>query len=109
MKDMNRGDDISIFILDSMADDIEDFASVMRGIEAWRSSWPYNITEVETLAAIKDLISGGYINVYDELEGKLIATNQPLLNEIHLRKYWYSPTEKGREMWRRWNSPPEKL
>jgi hypothetical protein len=101
------GPNLEMFVLDSMQDDIEDLASVMRYLVAWRSRWPQDFTEDEVIEALASLIRDGLIEVYDELPDRdeLSPVESSRTDRASLRRYWFRPTTRGKQIWKEWDAP----
>jgi len=98
---------LEMFVLDSMQDDIEDLASVMRYLVEWRSLWPRDLTEEEVLDALKSLTEDGLVEAYDESpsNAELQPVERPETDRASLRHYWFRPTTRGRQIWKAWDAP----
>lgn len=101
------GSDLRMFVLDSMQDDIEDLASVMRYLVQWRSYWPHDFTEGEVLQALKSLTEDGLVEVYDESpdSAELTPVESPSTDQPSVRRYWFRPTPRGKQVWKEWDAP----
>ena len=96
-----------MFVLDSMQDDVEDLASVMRYLVEWRSYWPHDFTEGEVIEALAALIEDELIGVYDESSdgAELSLVESPSTDPASLGRYWFRPTARGKQIWKEWDAP----
>ena len=96
-----------MFVLDSMQDDIEDLVSIMRYLAEWRPYWPHDFMEDEVLEALKSLTEDGLVDAYDESpqSSVLSLVDCPSTSYSSLRRYWFAPTARGKQMWAEWDAP----
>ena len=101
------GPHLEMFVLDAMQDDIEDLASIMRYLLEWRPYWTHDYTETEVMAVLAALIEDGLVEVYGEASdtAELVPIDVPDTDEASLRRYWFRPTPKGRQIWKEWDAP----
>ena len=98
---------LGMFVLDAMADDIEDLASIMRYLREWRAWWPHNFTEQEVLSTLASLLEEELVEAYDAQPGieGLQHVALAVTDDASLRRYWFRPTAKGRLLWEKWDAP----
>jgi hypothetical protein len=106
---MVSGPNLKMFILDSMQDDIEDLASIMRYLVEWRFCWPRDFTEAEVAETLKSLLETGLVEAYEETPDSpdLSPAQSPRTDHASLSRYWFLPTLKGKQAWADWDAPSQ--
>ncbi|GIW85587.1 MAG: hypothetical protein KatS3mg107_1247 [Gemmataceae bacterium] len=109
------GTHLPMFILDVLRHDvIEQLSSIVKmlnndGCIGWRNYWPHDFTEDEVAPVLRTLVEEGYVQALRENEtsDEVVPISFAELNlERDQEVLWFSLTEKGRQLWNKWE-PPE--
>jgi hypothetical protein len=57
--------------------------------------------------ALRSLIRDGLVEVYDELSDspELSRVESPNTDQAEIRRYWFRPTARGKQIWKEWDAP----
>jgi hypothetical protein len=96
-------DEMHLWVLDAMADDIEDAAAIVRYLTVF--SVP--VIEAAVLATLASLLREDLVEAYDEVSGEAAFhwVAQPEFTPAALGRYWFRPTRAGRQLWDAWPGP----
>ena len=87
--------ELRVTVLDAMADDFEDLASIMRHVHRYCFQVPEG-TIIDTVAS---LLKENFVDAYDD---SLALVESPDSTTDMMRMYWFKPTNTGRQLWSRW-------
>ncbi len=92
--------ELRIAVLDAMADDIEDVASIMR--YAHRSC--LQVTEGTVIDTLVSLLKENLVEAYGPVSGQSEYqwVESPNFTASVMVMYWFGPTKAGRQLWSRW-------
>lgn len=99
-----------LYVLDAIADDVEDLATIMRTLNSdtaigWHRAWGRHFDRIEVVAALSRLIRAGLVRV------ALLSTDGKELVELPLKGLppadyddaWYAMTPAGRLVHTNWH------
>lgn len=87
-------DDLRALVLAAVADDIEEFATIIEIVRD-ESSVPYEVDQIS--ACVQGLLRDGYLHAWEPHpdEYRLVPVYEPEANDDALRRYWYKPSDAG--------------
>lgn len=104
---------IDLFVLDALANDLEDLESVLRILNSpselgWRDQHPAVFTREEVIPAVFRGIGEGNIEacVTAAAEPVLIGLGERKLPDGPLDEVWFRLTKRGRTVLNSWDPPP---
>jgi hypothetical protein len=107
-------DKVDMFVLDSLANDIESLADVMRIINSdspelgWRDLHPAEFSRVEVLTALKRLTRDELVSVLRYSADGATITNAPPTDSFaweEVDDLYFAMSERGRMVHRAWDPP----
>lgn len=108
-----RGDQISMFILDVMRHDVaEQVSSIVKllndeGGIGWRDCWPSDFTNAEVTQALVRLIQQGDVAIYAESSPNHLrpVVVETINHDDAVRSLWFGLTDAGKAKWAAWTPP----
>jgi len=104
---------IDMFILDSLANDLEDVGSILRILNSaselgWRDQHPEPFTREEVVPALLRAVKRKEIEacVYRPSERALVGAGEGIVPQGSLDEVWFRLTERGRIVLKSWTPPP---
>lgn len=108
MKD--RQELLDLYVLDAIADDIEDIESILRMLNnpsiGWREEWGKDFERPEVVLALSRLVKAGQVLAYGlDGQGKeLIEANKQALASTTYDDFWFGPSPAGRIRHQTWKA-----
>ena len=103
---------LRILVLDAMADDIEDVASIMRYLSpdflvAVNPDFLASVNDVTIVETLCALLKEDLVEAYDDVPGfaELHWVERPDFTPAAIKRYWFRPTRAGRALWAMWPGP----
>lgn len=101
---------LDLYVLDALADDIEDLESILRMLNnpsiGWREEWGKDFERPEVVTALSRLIRAGQVLVYVlDAQGKeLIPAQEQTLPSSSYDDVWFGPSPAGRIRHQTWKA-----
>ena len=99
---------LDLYVLDALADDIEDMESILRMLNnrtvGWRDEWGKDFERLDVVTALSRLAKGGQVLVYrlDPDGRELIEAPQQTLPPSTYDDVWFGLTPAGRMRHQTW-------
>lgn len=92
---------LELLVLDSLVDDHE----TVETLELFGAAAPSGlgqVAEADVIAALNELLARGLVEVLEEQPGAdvLVRLSSPNRDPASMRRYWFTPTDQGRQVWR---------
>ncbi|HMG17259.1 MAG TPA: hypothetical protein VK573_00935 [Gemmatimonadales bacterium] len=101
---------LDLYVLDAMADDIEDVESILRMLNnpsiGWRDEWGKDFERLDVVTALSRLAKAGQVVVYRlDTDGKeLIRTQDQTLPPSTYDDFWFGLSPAGRIRHQTWKA-----
>jgi hypothetical protein len=108
---MPKRPQIDLFVLDSLASDIESLDNVLRVLNSdtdvgWHREWGRHFVRDEIVQSIARLIQNDLVRVYlwDEVQRGLVESAPRVLPPADFDNVWFGLTERGRMIHTNWET-----
>jgi hypothetical protein len=100
-------DVMDLYVLDSLANDIESFDDVIRLVNhpeiGWADEFGRRILAADVLPSLHRLVRDGFVELLSEVDGHLTPLPPRSLPVAPLESFWFALTPRGRILHTNWD------